>query len=75
MTFENSSYLVIAALLLPVLALFLIWTARSRRRSLDRLGEGAMLRRLTASVNWRGRRWGIALFMVALGLVLFSLAR
>jgi Ca-activated chloride channel family protein len=75
MTFEESSYLVLAALLLPTLGLFLFWAARRRQQLLGRLGEGSLVRRLTGTVNWRGRRWGIALFLTALGLVLFSLAR
>jgi Ca-activated chloride channel family protein len=55
--------------------LFVMWTARRREAALARLGNPSLVRRLSSSVNWRGRRWRTVLWFVALTGLLISLAR
>lgn len=75
MQFANPTILIIGAIVVPVVAL-LIWVAQRRqRRALDGLGNSALVQRLTASVNWGGRRWQTALRLGALALVFVALAR
>jgi Ca-activated chloride channel family protein len=75
MTFAKPIFLYILAVLLPLMGLFLFWANRRRRKDLARLGNPALVQRLSSSVNWRGRRWRDALWLVVLALVLFGLAR
>ena len=62
-------------LLIPAAALFLLWAARRQKSDLARLGEPALIRRLTANINWRGRRWQTVLRLLALGMMIVALAR
>jgi Ca-activated chloride channel family protein len=75
MTFAKPQFLLAGLILLPALGLFLFWAGRQRRQAMARLGESALIRRLTASVNWRGRRWQTALWLGALALLILALAR
>jgi len=68
-------FLLILLLLVPASGLFLLWAARRQKSALARLGEPALIRRLSANINWRGRRWQTALRLAALGLVIIALAR
>lgn len=75
MQFAHPEFLIIGAVVVPLVAL-LIWRAQNRqRKALGRLGESATIRRLTQSVNWRGRRWQAAFRLVGLALVFVALAR
>jgi Ca-activated chloride channel family protein len=67
--------LLIGLLLVPASALFLLWAAKRQKRDLARLGDMKLIRRLSANINWRGRRWQRALRLVALALFIFALAR
>ena len=75
MTFANPIFLYGSFILLPVLALFVLWAARRRQAALARLGNPTLVQRLSSSVNWRGRRWRAVLWFVALALLMFALAR
>jgi Ca-activated chloride channel family protein len=75
MQFANPQVLLIAALVVPAAALLIIWAHRRQRTALSRLGNSALLRQLTDSVNWRGRRWQAALRLAALSLLFIALAR
>lgn len=67
--------LLTALILVPMAAIFLVWAAKRQRRDLGRLGDTALIRRLSANINWRGRRWQKALSLLALSLFIFALAR
>jgi Ca-activated chloride channel family protein len=68
-------FFLVGLILIPAAAFFLIWAAGRRRSALARLGEPALIRRLSANINWRGRRWQSLLRLLALGLMVFALAR
>jgi Ca-activated chloride channel family protein len=55
--------------------LFVLWALRRREAALARLGDLGLVRRLSSSVNWRGRRWRTVLWFVALTALIISLAR
>jgi len=55
--------------------LFVLWAAQRREAALARLGNPSLVRRLSSSVNWRGRRWRTVLWFVALTALIISLAR
>lgn len=74
MTFAHPQFL-IALLLVPLAALFLLWAGRQRQRALARLGDRALIQRLIAAVNWRGRRWQAALTLFALAMLVVAIAR
>jgi Ca-activated chloride channel family protein len=57
------------------MALFLLWARQRQQTDLARLGSPALVRRLSNSVNWRGRRWRNGLWLVALASLLIALAR
>lgn len=62
-------------LLLPVIFLIWQWSAARRRAAIARLGDPALVRRLSASVNWEGRRWQALLWFLALFFLIIALAR
>ncbi len=74
MTFANPQFL-IALLLVPAVALFLLWAGRQRQRALARLGDPSLIQRLSAAVNGRGRRWQAALSLFALAMLIVAIAR
>lgn len=74
MTFAHPQFL-IALLLVPLAGLFLAWSGRRRRILLARLGDPALVQRLSASVNTRGRRWRAALWLAALACLVVAIAR
>jgi Ca-activated chloride channel family protein len=74
MTFAKPMFLH-ALILVPLTGLFLWWARRRRQAHLARLGNLALIQRLSNTVNWRGRRWRDALWLVILALVLIALAR
>jgi Ca-activated chloride channel family protein len=58
-----------------VLALLLWWSERRRHAALARLGNPALIRRMTAGVNTQGRRWQRILWLAATALLMVALAR
>jgi Ca-activated chloride channel family protein len=74
MTFAHPQFLT-ALVLVPMAALFLLWANKRRQRALARLGDAALIRRLSATVNWRGRRWQAALGLFALAMLIIASAR
>ena len=61
-------------LLLPLAALLLLRAHRLRGAALERLGDRALVRRLTGSINTTGRRWRAGLQLFAMTMILISLA-
>jgi len=74
MTFAHPQFL-IALVLVPLAALFLLWAGVQRQRALDRLGDAPLIRRLSATVNERGRRWQAALGVFALAMLILAIAQ
>jgi Ca-activated chloride channel family protein len=74
MTFGQAQ-LLYGLILIPLMALLLLWAARQKKGAVARLGNPALIERLSQSVNRRGRRWQIVLWFVALTLIIISLAR
>lgn len=74
MTFAHPQFL-IALVLVPMAALFLLWAGKQRQRALARLGDAALIQRLSATVNGRGRRWQVALGLFALAMLIVAIAR
>jgi Ca-activated chloride channel family protein len=64
-----------ALLLIPLLLAFLAWAGRRRQAAVERLGAPALVAALSASVNRRGRRLATRLWLVAVALLVLSLAR
>jgi Ca-activated chloride channel family protein len=74
MNFAKPEYL-FALLSLPAAGLFLLWARRKREQALARLGDRALLRKLTRSINWRGRGWRNVLMLLSLTLLIIAMAR
>jgi Ca-activated chloride channel family protein len=74
MTFGSPIYLY-GLLLVPLAIGFLLWAERQRRRAIARVGEPGLIARLSASVNTRGRRLKLIMWVAALALLLIALAR
>ena len=74
MTFANPQFL-IALVLVPLAALFLLWAGVQRQRALARLGDVPLIRRLSVTVNARGRRGQAALGLFALTMLIVAIAR
>jgi Ca-activated chloride channel homolog len=74
MTFANPNFL-IALLLVPLFAVFLMWANNRRKADLSRLGDRSLLDKLSAGINWQGRRWRSFLWLVALALTIVAVAR
>lgn len=67
--------LLIGLLLVPAVGLFTLWASRRQNQALDRLGDRNLIDRLSANINWRGRRWQTILRLIALTLFILALAR
>ena len=74
MSFGQPLYL-FGLVLLPLLILFLAWAERQRRVALRKLGDLALVEKLTDTINQRGRRWRQRFWLIGLALVLVALAR
>jgi Ca-activated chloride channel family protein len=74
MTFAHPQVLTLL-LLVPLAGLFLAWAGRRRQTLLARLGDRALVQRLSANVNGRGRRWRAALWLAALACLIVAIAR
>ena len=74
MDFAQPIYLMFFIPLLLLVALLAV-LARRQRTQLARLGALALVAKLSATVNRSGRRWQMALWLVALVLLIIALAR
>ena len=74
MIFEHPEYL-LGLLIVPAAALFFLWANKQRDKTLAKMGQSSLLKRLSTSINWRGRRWRNTLLLAALALFIFALAR
>ncbi|MCK6626796.1 MAG: VWA domain-containing protein [Anaerolineae bacterium] len=74
MDFAEPLYLICFGPLL-LLALLLFYLSKRKQAALHRLGAPQLIARLSATVNWSGRRWQTRLWFVALALVIVALAR
>ena len=74
MTFGRPEFLY-GLILVPMMFIIYRLAMRWRRLALARLGDPALVDRLSASVNWRGRRWMSFCWFAALFLLVFALAR
>ncbi len=75
MQFTQPQFLLIGLILIPAVGLFLWWAKRRQRIALDRLGNKSLIDRLSANINWTGRRWRVGLWLLALTLVMVALSR
>lgn len=75
MLFAQPLYLYLIPVVVGGLALLLWWSERQRRAALARLGSPALISRLSARVNTRGRDWQRILWLVAAALLMVALAR
>jgi len=75
MSFAESIYFYLAVAIVPLLGLFLYWSGKRRHNLVNRLGNPDLIARLSANVNWRGRRWQAGLWLATAALLLFVLAR
>jgi Ca-activated chloride channel family protein len=75
MTFAKPEFLLLGLILLPIVVLFLLWTAKRRRNALQILGEKKLVDRLSDNINWRGRRWRTGLRVAGLLFLIIALAR
>jgi Ca-activated chloride channel homolog len=74
MTFGSPAYLY-GLILVPLALLFLVWADRRRRNIIARMGEPQLIARLSRDVNTRGRKIKAGLWLIALALMVISLAR
>jgi len=75
MQFAQPQFLIIGLILIPVVALFLLWARRKQRNAINRLGNDELITRLSADTNWRGRRWRTFLRLLSLTFLVIALAR
>lgn len=61
--------------MLPAFGFFLLWANRRRQQALASLGDNALIQRLSANINLRGRKWQTILWLFALAMFILTLAR
>ncbi len=71
--FANPTYLYLL-LLIPLLGLLMIFSARLRRRQLEAIGDPRLVRRLTDSLIPGRRRWKNVLLLLAIAFLVVGLA-
>ncbi len=74
MDFAEPTYLICFVPLL-LLGLLLFFLSKHKQAAINRLGAPQLIARLSAAVNWPGRRWQTGLWFLALALVIVALAR
>lgn len=74
MQFIEPQFLILLALV-PVAVVIIWWANRQRQQKLAGIGDVSLVQRLSASVNWRGRRWKNILWLAAMSLLIIALAR
>jgi Ca-activated chloride channel family protein len=75
MIFANPHYLLPGFLLIIIAFGFTLWANRRQKHALIKLGDFSLIQRLSDNVNWRGRRWRTTLWLLALAMLVISLAR
>ena len=75
MQFAQPQFLLLGLILIPAAALFLLWAMRQQKKALNRLGDNTLIQRLSANINWSGRRWQTLLQLTALAFLIIALAR
>lgn len=75
MQFGQPLFLIIGLILIPVVALFLLWARRKQRKAINALGNDELIARLSADTNWRGRRGRTFLRLMSLTFLVIALAR
>ncbi len=75
MQFAQPQFLIIGLILLPIVAIFLLWGRNKQRQAINALGNNELIARLSADTNWRGRRWRTFLRLLSLALLVIALAR
>lgn len=74
MTFAKPTFLILL-ILIPALIAFFAWANGRRKAALSRLGDRTLIDKLSANINWNGRRWRLILWTTAFALVIVALAR
>ncbi len=74
MTFAKPTFLFFLALI-PAFIAFFLWAEARRKGALAKLGDRHLIERLSAHVNWHGRRWQIILWLIAFAFLVIALAR
>lgn len=74
MTFAKPTFLFFL-ILIPVFVAFFLWADARRKGALAKLGDRHLIERLSAHVNWHGRRWQIILWLIAFAFLVVALAR
>lgn len=75
MQFAQPQFLLFGLILLPAVGLFLLWAKRQQKKALNRLGDNSLIQRLSANINWSGRRWRTLLQLATLSFLIIALAR
>ena len=75
MQFAQPQYLLLGLIIVPTAALFLLWAKRQQKKAMNRLGDNTLIQRLSANINWSGRRWQTLLQLTALAFLIIALAR
>lgn len=75
MQFAQPQFLFIGFIILPAIIVFTWWARRQQKQALNRLGDQALITRLSANINWSGRRWQTILQLTALAFLIVALAR
>ena len=74
MQFAQPQFLILGLVLLPIVALFLMWARRKQHKAINALGNDELIARLSADTNWRGRRWRTFLRLLSLTFLVIALA-
>lgn len=75
MQFAQPQFLLLGLIILPAAALFLWWARSQQKKALARLGDQKLIDKLSANINWTGRRWKTLLQLAALFFLILALAR
>jgi len=75
MTFANPIFLYSLVIILPLMYLFIGWAIKNQQKALARLGNPVLVKRLSGTVNRKGRRLHTVLWFMALLLLLVAMAR
>lgn len=75
MQFANPEFLILGVLVVITAIAGIVWAQRRQSKALANLGQSELIRRLTDSVNWSGRRWQAILRVAGLSLLLVAAAR
>jgi len=74
MIFENPQ-LLYGLFIVPLFAIFILFMSKNQQKAMGKLGDSPLLKKLTVNINWSGRRWKNTLWLIALTLFIFTIAR